>query len=332
VRHLGLTRGIKDDFFEAIRQSEAHNPWFTEANIRQALSAIATQMLRPDELRSWLAQYPILQEFSTKSVGIIMAGNLPLVSFHDLLCALASGRCAVVKLSSKDKFLLPMLAKYICQIDYRFEGRIRFANTLCDVDVVIATGSNNSARYFHSEYGHLPHLFRQSRTSIGVVSGSELDDELQLLAHDALDYFGMGCRSVGKIFVPQGFDISRLQQIFATHADLRNHIAYNNCCRYAQAMHAMRSRDFIDFGSCIASFCNDLHSPIGELFLQTYTSLDELHSYLTQHQSELQCVSTATPIASFEHLCVPLGHSQIPRLTDYADGVDVMEFLGGLEL
>ncbi|MDR3297406.1 MAG: acyl-CoA reductase, partial [Prevotellaceae bacterium] len=313
------------------RQSEAHNPWFTEANIRQALSAIATQMLRPDELRSWLAKYSIPQEFSTKNVGIIMAGNLPLVSFHDLLCALASGRCATVKLSGKDRFLLPMLAKYLCQIDYRFEGRIRFADTLCDVDVVIATGSNNSSRYFQSEYGHLPHLFRQSRTSIGVVSGNESDDELQLLAHDALDYFGMGSRSVGKIFVPQGYDISRLQQFFVAHAELRRHAAYNDCCRYAQAMHAMRGRDFIDFGSCIASFCSELYSPVGELFLQAYANSDELRSYLAQHQSELQCVSTAAPIAGFEQLCVHFGRSQLPHLTDYADGVDVMAFLGDME-
>lgn len=327
LQRLGLTRGLKDDFFSAMRQSSAHNAWFTERSIRQALEAIAADMLSPAHMGEWLSRYGAPDRASPGSVGIIMAGNIPLAGFHDLLCALASGCRAVVKLSSKDAFLLPMLAKLLRQIDYRLAPRVAFVDELCGVDAVIATGSNSAARYFEQRYGALPHIFRKSRTSVAVISGAEGDEELRLLAHDALGYFGLGCRSVGKIFIPEGYDVLRLQPAFSSLAHLREHPPYADCCRYAQARLRMHRRELFDLGACLASFSDAPVSPVGEVFLQRYRSAEELRGHLLLLEDELQCIATATPISGLEPRCVPFGKAQRPRLTDYADGVDTLQFL-----
>ncbi|MDR0567523.1 MAG: aldehyde dehydrogenase [Prevotellaceae bacterium] len=327
LQHLGLTRGLKDDFFSAMRQSVEHNAWFTERSIRQALEAIAADMLSPARLEAWLARYDTPAQALPGSVGIIMAGNIPLVGFHDLLCALASGRRAAVKLSSKDAFLLPALVKLLQQIDHRFAQRVAFVDELCGVDAVIATGSNSAAPHFELRYGALPHIFRRSRTGVAVISGAESDEELRLLARDALGYFGLGCRSVGKVFIPEGYDALRLQPAFSSLAHLREHPPYAGCCRYAQALLQMHRRDFLDLGGCLASFSDALVSPVGVLFLQRYRSAEELQGLLLPHEDQLQCIATATPTAGLEPRCVPFGKAQRPRLTDYADGVDTLRFL-----
>ncbi|MDR3367484.1 MAG: acyl-CoA reductase [Prevotellaceae bacterium] len=327
LQHLGLTRGVKDDFFSAMRQSVEHNAWFTERSIRQALEAIAADMLSPARLGEWLARYDIPAQASPGSVGVVMAGNIPLVGFHDLLCALASGRRAVVKLSSKDAFLLPMLAKFLRQIDHRFAQRIAFADELCGVDAVVATGSNSAARYFEFRYGALPHIFRKSRTGVAIVSGAESDEELRLLAHDALSYFGLGCRSVGKIFIPENYDTLRLQTAFSSFAHLREHPPYGDCCRYAQALLRMHRRDFFDFGGCLATFSDELVSPVGVVFLQRYRSPEELQSCLLLCEDELQCIAAATPPEELKPRSIPFGKAQRPGLLDYADGVDTLQFL-----
>ncbi|MDR0415617.1 MAG: hypothetical protein LBH84_09450, partial [Prevotellaceae bacterium] len=261
------------------------------------------------------------------NIGVIMAGNIPLVGFHDLLCVLAAGHRAVVKLSGRDAHLLPMLVKLLRQIDHRLAPRVTFADDLDGVDAVVATGSNNSARYFELRYGRLPHIFRRSRTSVAALSGSESDEQLRLLAHDALSYFGLGCRSVGKIFIPESYNALRLRDAFAQHACLRAHEPYDGCCRHAQALLQMHGREFFDFGGCIATFSNELHSPVGTLFLQRYRSDKELQSWLLHHNDELQCVVAGAPVAGVEPRCVAFGQAQHPRLTDYADGVDTMQFL-----
>ncbi|MDR1023190.1 MAG: aldehyde dehydrogenase [Prevotellaceae bacterium] len=327
LQRLGLTRGIKDDFFAAVRQSVERNMWFTEDSIRQSLAAISADMLSPARMEEWLSRYGIPDGKPSGSVGIIMAGNIPLVGFHDLLCALASGRCAVVKLSAKDAYLLPMLVKFLRQIDHRFAPRVTFADDLRGVDAVVATGSSNSSRYFELYYGRLPHIFRKSRTSVAVISGSESDERLRLLAHDALGYFGLGCRSVGKVFIPEGYDVRHLGEAFAPLACLREHKPYDDCCRYAKALLQMHRRDFFDLGGCIATFSDELSSPVGTLFLQRYQSAEELQGRLLLLEGELQCVAADAPVAGLEPRCVPFGQAQRPRLTDYSDGVDTLQFL-----
>jgi len=327
LQRLGLTQGIKSDFFAAIAQSVEGNLWFTEHSVRQSLCAVAHDMLSPQRMQEWLSRYAISEGGLQKNIGIIMAGNIPLVGFHDLLCVLMAGHRAVVKMSSKDSALLPLLVKYLVQIDRRFAGRVELVEQLKNVEAVMATGSDNSARYFELEFGQLPHIFRKNRTSVAVLSGSESEDELQGLAHDALDYFGLGCRSVGKIFVPKGFDATRLQHTFSTFASIRRHAPYSDCVRYATALHQMRRDTFWDFGSCIAAYSAALHSPVGEVFLQEYASPEALRDTLIFHKSSLQCIATSMPLAGLESRCVSLGKAQRPRLWDYADGVDTMNFL-----
>jgi len=327
VQRLGLTQRIKNDFLSALAQSVERNLWFTEHSVRQSLAAVAHDMLSPKKMHEWLSQYTIPENNSPKNVGIIMAGNIPLVGFHDLLCVLMAGHRAVVKMSSKDSVLLPVLVKYLVQIDRRFAGRVELVEKLENVNAVIATGGDNAARYFEFEFGQLPHVFRKNRTSVAVLSGSESEAELQELAHDVLDYFGLGCRSVGKIFVPKNFDISLLQNAFADFAKLRRHNQYNDCVRYATALHQMRGEQFFDFGSCIAAYSAELYSPVGEIFLQEYTTAESLHDTLIFYKDNLQCVSTNMPLAGLENACISLGKAQHPQLWDYADGVDTMKFL-----
>jgi hypothetical protein len=284
-------------------------------------------MLSPNRLQEWLSRYAISENKQQKSIGVIMAGNIPLVGFHDLLCVLMAGHRAAVKMSSKDGALLPMLVKYLVQIDRRFAERVELVEQLENVDAVIATGSDNSARYFEFQHGQLPHIFRKNRTSVAVLSGSESEEDLQGLAHDALDYFGLGCRSVGKIFVPKGFDTSLLQNVFSTLAKIRKHTPYNDCVRYATALHQMRRDTFFDFGSCLAAYSAELHSPVGEIFLQEYSSTEELRDTLLLYRDNLQCIATSMLLSGLEGSCVPFGKAQCPQLWDYADGIDTMNFL-----
>lgn len=326
--YLGLTQGLKKEIGGAIAQSVERNPWFTDFSVRQSLSAIARDMLSPKQMQEWLSRYVISENTSPQNVGIIMAGNIPLVGFHDLLCVLVSGNRAVVKLSSKDDVLLFMVVKLLCQIDHRFVQRIEFVGKLeGNVDAVIATGSDNSARYFEFQFGNLPHVFRKNRTSVAVLSGSEGEEDLQMLGRDVFDYFGLGCRSVSKIFLPKGFDISLLQKAFSSFEKVREHAAYNDCVRYATAMHQMRKTNFYDLDACVATYNDELHSPVGELFLQEYSAIEEVGELLTFYKDNLQCIATNTPLAGLESSCVPLGKTQRPRLWDYADGVDTMKFL-----
>lgn len=327
LSHLGLTQGLKKEIGGAISQSLERNPWFTDAGVRQSLWAVARDMLAPKQMQEWISRYAIPPAKPAKNVGIIMAGNIPLVGFHDLLCVLASGNRAVVKLSGKDSVLLPTLVRLLAQIDYHFSSRVEFVEDVAGADAVIATGSDNAARYFESQHGAKPHIFRKNRTSVAMLYGGEAEEELRLLAHDALDYFGMGCRSVGKIFVPQGFDVSLLQNAFADFAPLREHGHYGDCLRYLQALHRMRAEEFYDLGGCLATHRADLHSPVGEVFLQEYSSAAALEVALMQQEKSIQCVAAQKPLAGMSRLCVPLGQTQRPRLWDYADGVDTMKFL-----
>ncbi len=327
LQRLGLTQGIKSDFFSAIAQSVERNAWFTEHGVRLSLAAIARDMLSPKKMREWLSRYSIPENKSPKNVGIIMAGNIPLVGFHDLLCVLISGNRAVVKLSSKDSALLPMLVKYLAQVDHSFTQRVEFVEQLGSVDAVIATGSDNSARYFEFEFGQLPHIFRKNRTSVAVLFGNESEEDLQRLAHDVLDYFGLGCRSVGKIFVPKNFDVVQLQNVFSSFAEMREHVPYNGCLKYAAALHQMRGEQFYDFSSCVLTYNDDFYSPVGELFMQEYSSAEKLCDTLLFYRENLQCVATNMPLAGIENSCVSLGTTQRPQLWDYADGVDTLKFL-----
>ena len=326
LMRLGLTQGIWREFNDAVAQSAAHNAWFSAPHIWQAMDAIAAEMLAPRKLQAWLAHYPPPCG-SPQNIGIIMAGNLPLAGFHDLLCVLFGGSRAVVKLSHKDPFLLPMLKRQMVKIDYRMDSRITFVDRLLPADAaaVIAAGSDNAAAIFEEQYGHLPHIFRKGKTSAAVLSGGETAQELQGLADDMLLYFGLGCRSIAKIFVPQGCDFEALRQILsAFRADSPN---FADACRYARALCIARGEPMIDCRCCILQENEALNPPVAQVFFEYYHSESDLQDKLRRCMPRLQCISSRQPICGFEGLYAGLGRAQRPQLADYADGIDVMQWL-----
>jgi hypothetical protein len=323
---LGLTQGIWQEFKDAAAQSTANNAWYTEHSIRQALDAIAYEMLAPDKFKAWLAGYHI-ENKTSRNVGIIMAGNLPLVGFHDLLCVVCSGHTAVVKLSHKDPFLLPMLKRQMVKMDYHFENKIIFTDSICaeDVDAVIAAGSDTAVAVFEEQYGHLPHILRHSKTSAAVLHGNETTQQLQGLAHDILDYFGLGCRSVAKLFVPQDYNFDELQHILSEFRfDNQN---FADAYRYARAVCITKGESMIDCGCCLLQGKEAIYPPVAQAFFEYYHDESDLLCKLQRHQNRLQCLCSIQPISGFERFYTPFGTTQRPQLSDYADGVDVMKWL-----
>jgi hypothetical protein len=325
---LGLTQGIKDEFKEAIRQSVENNAWFTEENIKQSLRSIAHGMLLPSKLKRWVSQYDIPEHKEVKDVGIVMAGNIPLVGFHDLLCVLFSGNRAVIKTSSKDKFLLPMLINQLINIDHRITDRVEFVpdREFGNVQMIIATGGDNTHRYFESEYGNIPHIFRKNRSSVAILNGKESQEELMDLAKDVFSYFGLGCRNVSKIFFPKAYNFSTLLNVFFVYKHLEEQENYRSAYRYAKALLKMSNVNFIDGGFFVMYPSQNLHPKVAEVVYEEYEDLEQLADYLRMQEGDLQCIATNTNVNNLLQI-VPLGETQTPQLQDYADSIDVMEFL-----
>ncbi|MGL4363785.1 MAG: acyl-CoA reductase [Bacteroidales bacterium] len=325
---LGLTQGIKNHITSSIQQSQENNAWFTKHNIYYALHNIVDEMLNENALKKWLLKYPTPTNQHPLDVGLIMAGNIPLVGFHDFLCTLLAGHRAVIKCSKKDAFLLPMLAKFLCQIDYKLHERIVFVDELPKVHAIIATGSNNTIRYLEHEYPQTPHIFRHNRTSVAVLDGTESAEDLTAMTHDVLDYFGLGCRNVSKIFVPQKYDVLQLKEAFLAHTHVTQHPFYADCYRYAKALHITKNTNpLFDFENCILSYQTPIQSPIAQVFVEEYRDENQIQKTLLTHRHALQCVASKIPVNSLKEYCVPFGKTQKPKLTDYADGVDTLKFL-----
>ena len=300
------------------RAARADNPWFTEEGVRLALEAVAERMLAPEELDAWLAHYPQPADFRSKNVGIVMAGNIPLVGFFDLFCVCAAGHKAFVKLSSKDRVLMLFAVEAL-----KKEGAdIEPLTDNSTIDAVIATGSDNTNRYFRERYGAIPHLLRGSRTSVAVLTGRESGAELHGLSHDVFDHFGMGCRSVAKLFVPENYNFSML---FNTLKD-RNitHSGYRNAHRHQKALLKMRGADFLDGGFFTLRESAGFSEALPDLVYTKYKTLDEVKEWIVLNDNALQCVVTTAFAPS---RAVAFGQAQRPGLWDYPDGKDVMDFL-----
>ncbi|MDL2230503.1 hypothetical protein LJB87_01775 [Alistipes sp. OttesenSCG-928-L06] len=306
-----------------VRLARADNPWFTADSVRLALSALSEKMLRREKLDAWLRDYPIPANFSPKNVGIVMAGNIPLVGFLDLLCVCVAGHRAYVKTSSKDKALMQRAIGALKAFD-----RTIVVEPLTDdspLNAVIATGSNNTNRYFKSRYGNIPHLLRGSRTSVAVLTGDESAAELCGLSHDVFDYFGMGCRNVGKLFVPDGYNFSPLIEAFQKRQIA--HPNYRNAYRHHKALLCMRQTEFLDGGFFTLRENAGFSEALPDLVYSTYTSPDEINAWLAFNDDAIQCIVGK----AVEHpRRVDFGQAQHPELWDYPDGKDVMAFLHSL--
>ena len=316
----------KDEYLEAvIKRTAYHNPWFTGENQQAAVDAVADRMLRREVLERWLACYTIPEETAPTTVGLVMAGNIPLVGFHDLLCVFAAGHRAQIKLSEKDPYLLPYLLELLARFDGRAAGYFETVGRLEGFDAVIATGSNNSSRYFEAYFGRYPHIIRRNRNGVAVLTGAENREELAGLGKDVFRYFGLGCRNVSKVYVPAGYRFEPLLEALHEYRDIVLHNKYKNNFDYNFAVHVLNKTVYKNNGCILLTENASLQSRIGELYYEYYESIDVLEKELARRESEIQCIIAREGL--LKGTAVPFGRSQEPELGDYADGVDTMRFL-----
>lgn len=303
-----------------IARQQFRNQWFTPEYVRLAISSIANE-LTTGNLEKWTSAYrmPESPEVPLK-VAVIMAGNIPLVGFHDFLSVLITGNTILAKLSSKDEELITALGTILAKINPGFGGRISFVkDRLSGFDAVIATGSNNSSRYFEFYFGKYPHIIRKSRNSLAVIKGNETGEELTLLGRDIFSYFGLGCRSISKVFLPRGYDIQALAGHWAEYSRLMDHSKYANNYDFHKAVYLINKELFIDTGFLLMKVSRDLASPVAVLNYEFYESLEKVDHLISSDRDRIQCITG--------HKYTPFGMSQSPKLWDYADGIDTVEFL-----
>jgi hypothetical protein len=306
-------------------QAASKNPWFDKENVVQALRGIAG-MLEETSLREWISRYTIADR-TPRRVGVVMAGNVPMVGFHDMLCVLVSGHYLYAKLSSEDPFLLTYLADKLISIEPAFEGRIRFVEMLKDVEAVIATGSDNTARYFEYYFAQKPHIIRRNRSSLGILNGKETIAELQALGQDILQYYGLGCRNVSKVMVPEGYEFDSFFIAIEDRQEVRHHHKYRNNYDYQKSILLVNKVPHFDNGFLCVTQSTDLVSPISVLFYDTYQNQQELEHKLSAYPDKIQVIVSA---GGWYPGSLSFGQAQCPTVMDYADGVDTMAFLEGL--
>lgn len=314
------------DFTQLINTVHIHNPWFTPDNVRNAVAAIASS-LQKEKLVEWLSHYiHELDVKKPKQVAVIMAGNIPMVGFHDMLCVLVSGNKFIGKLSSDDKLLLPFVAKVLIEIAPEFAEFIEFTeDRLKNIEAVIATGSNNTARYFDYYFGKYPHIIRKNRNSVAVLTGSESAEELRLLGEDVFRYFGLGCRNVSKLFVPRGYNFDGFYGSIIDFDQVISNNKYMNNYEYNRTVYLMSSdSSLLDNNFLLLKEDASYASPIGMLFYEYYDDLSALNERLKTDATQIQCAVGKPGI--LENV-VPFGAAQCPGLMDYADGIDTMQFL-----
>ena len=306
-----------------------HNPWFTDDNIEYALEEIAKSLLISN-LEKWMNLYPELERLrDVKRVGVITAGNIPLVGFHDFLSVLISGNKFVGKLSSKDDRLIPAIIKLLIKVEPKFKELIViFEDKLTDFDAVIATGSDNSARYFEYYFGKYPHIIRKNRNSVGVITGNETEEELQNLADDIFLYFGLGCRSVSKLFLPASYDLDHIFRNSLKHKNIINHNKYANNYDYNRAIYLLNQIEFKDNGIMLMKEEITYASPVSVVYFENYSTIESVKKRMENDKELIQCIVSKE---GFFENSVPFGKSQKPELWDYADNVDIMKFLVNFE-
>ena len=329
--YIGYRKGVNPAPFplsdmhaldETITLAGIKNGWFTEENVLFALNSWG-ELLKEEALTKWITDYPVVAA-SPKKVAIIMAGNIPLVGFHDLLAVLITGNKALIKPSSNDTDILPFLLKKLESFAPFFIGATRLVEgQLTAFDAVIATGSNNTARYFEYYFGKKPHIIRKNRNSVAILRGQESASQLSNLGEDIFRYFGLGCRSVSKLFVPKGYDFTGLFEAIEPYKSLLDHHKYHNNYDYNKAVYLMSEFHFLDNGFFMLKEDEGFASPIGSVFYEHYASEDALRMRLNNQKDILQCI-VADNFLKDE---VAFGKTQSPTLFDYADGIDTVEFL-----
>ncbi len=312
--------GNDTGWLEAKEKASHQNPWFIPEFIDMATAGISRYFLQEGLLKSWIAAYPEIEKISAKKIGIVMAGNIPLVGFHDFLCAFIAGHQLCIKPSSKDDVLLRHLISVITEWKPEVAGLVKFADMLKGCDAYIATGSNNSARYFDYYFSKYRHIIRRNRTSVAILRGNETTDELEKLADDVHIYFGRGCRNVTKIFVPENYDFLPLLNAFGKYSYFTGNQKYKNNYDYNLSLLLLNKSEYMSSNATLLINNESIFSPIGLLHYEYYRQESELETKLKGNDN-IQCIVGKT---------IPFGKAQFPSLKDYADGVDTMSFLTSL--
>ncbi|WP_400073394.1 acyl-CoA reductase [Zobellia russellii] len=307
---------------EAIALSKHKNGWFTRENVIHALESWG-QLLTEEKLSDWLKPYD-LDKNKPKKVALIMAGNIPLVGFHDFMSVLITGNKVLAKLSSNDNALILFIKDYLISIEPLLKDTIEISDGKMEgFDAVIATGSNNTSRYFEHYFSKVPNIIRKNRNSIAVLTGRESKEQINALGEDIFRYYGLGCRSVSKVFVPENYDFATLFEAVYSYHPIIEHVKYANNYDYNKAVYLMSEFKILDNGFLILKEDKSYSSPIASLFYERYDSLDNLKERLSQDTNELQCIVGEGIIDSE----IAFGNTQQPSLTDYADNVDTVDFL-----
>ena len=321
-----------DEFFELLSEkidsAVHHNGWFTKENVLFALQQWS-EALTPENIDKWLSLYTF-DKIESKTIGLIMAGNIPLVGFHDFISVLLSGHKALVKLSSNDRLLLPVIADYLKAVAPEFKDKIEIlpdsadsAARMKNYDAVIATGSNNTARYFEYYFAGKPSIIRKNRNSIAVLTGQETSEELYRLGEDIFRYYGLGCRNVSKLYVPENYDFDAFFKAIYEWNPIINQAKYANNYDYNKAVYLMSQFKLLENGFLILKEDTSFSSPIATLFYEKYSDLEKVKQELKTKEENIQCIVSK---GLFENE-VEFGQTQHPELWDYADNVDTLDFL-----
>lgn len=325
IRLGNYIRELDAERLEILATDAAHeNPWFTFSNVAKALQGVS-KFLKYDALQQWISPYDF-HLTSPKVVGVVLAGNIPLVGFHDLLCVLISGHTAQVKVSSKDSKLLTHLITKLIQLEPAFSSKIIIQEgILKNFDAVIATGSDNSAKHFDYYFRNYPHLIRRNRTSCAILTGQENTHDLKALGDDVFSYFGLGCRNVSKLFVPEGYDITSVLHAWEDFTEIIHHHKYANNYDYQKSIFLVNQVPFLDNGVVLLQENLRMVSPIAVVYYEYYPNKKTLADILKQHQEKIQCIVGNNTLAN-----VSFGQAQYPEVWDYADGVDTLAFLSSI--
>jgi hypothetical protein len=322
---------IHDETTDAVfYKAEIENPWFTQSNIHSAVDAIRSTMLSEEAIRTVVDKYRLDDNILPKVIGLVLAGNIPLVGWHDIMCIFLAGHKAQIKLAEKDSTLIKWILDKMTSINPQVSEHFDIVEKIKDYDAAIATGSNNTAQHFSHYLRHVPNVIRRNRNSIAILTGDETQDDIEKLGDDIFLYFGLGCRNVSQIYVPRDYDVTRLLGSWEKYAFLANHNKYKNNHEYNVALYLLNLEPFLHNDFVIFKESDQIISRIATVHIARYDSMDDLDAVINLKAEEIQCiVAKDVKIDGFEIL--PFGESQKPTILTYADGVDTMQFLLGLE-
>ena len=315
---------LSQSFEKLICSLHQENAWFTESNVRKSISEHGS-WLNQETLSKWLQPYKINIKNTANKIGVIMAGNIPLVGFLDFISVIFSGNIFLGKLSSKDNKILQHLTEFLINRNPIYKNLIKFEkNQLKDFDAIIATGSNNTSRYFDYYFGKYPNIIRKNRNSVAILTGNETGEQIKELGHDIFDYFGLGCRNVSKIFIPENFDLENFFENLNDFSEIYQHNKYANNYDYNKSIYLMNQIQHFDNGFVLLKEDSSLNSPIGVIHYETYKNLNDVKKNIDLNRDLIQCIIGDHAISDE---AIAFGDAQKPKLWDYADNIDTMDFL-----